>query len=138
MWMKFQAEIAAIAASLDITTAVLFSVLGGLAGYFIGHRLELHRDKRKEYNEIAVRMRTALHRAAGSGQPTELPASDVEWEILLDYQWWPRRWALRWARKDWLDSFREFKQDDIGQITYPNEVRNNAITARLLRHLKRK
>ena len=110
-------------------------------GLLLGNRLALWRERRKEFNEVAVRIRVALKERADDPQPyfstaEKIEKADMELFIHLLPIWKRSRFKRVWQV---YEAERKFiTRDEAGQAYYesPQKVANalqNAISFTVLR-----
>jgi hypothetical protein len=113
--------------------SVAFGLLTFLLGLIVGHRMTLWRERRKEFNEVAARVRVALKSRSQNLRPYfgtagKIAATDMElFEHLLG------RWHRPGFRRAWANyeaACKETVQDTLGRSSYPNP---EAISAALER-----
>lgn len=113
----------------------LTACFGFLVGLLVGHRLELGRDKRKEFNEISHQLRSKLLEEKESPSPYSAVANKVEidqFESVLPF------WQLSCFRKAWnaydYAKKKSIKRDpDYGSISFENHDEIIKYIDRLLR-----
>lgn len=113
----------------------LTACFGFLVGLLAGHRLELGRDKRKEFNEVSLQFRSKLLKEKESPSPYSTVANKVEidqFESVLSF------WQLPCFRKAWYNyehaRKKSIRQDpDYGSISFENHDEIISHIDRLLR-----
>jgi hypothetical protein len=78
-------------------------IIGGLVGGFLAHRLNLWRDKRKEFNEIAQPIRELLLQKRNAYSPNTLGLTAVKADQLEAVLPW-------WRRHDFHSTFNAYKR----------------------------
>jgi hypothetical protein len=88
----------------------LASFLSFCLGLVLGHRLTLWRDRRKEFNEVALRIRTGMKARLADLRPfhAKLEADDIE--LFVHLLGWRKR---RGFEKAWANY--ELKCKDLGR-----------------------
>jgi hypothetical protein len=107
------------------------SVAGFFLGFLVHARLELGKERRKEYNEVANEIRALLIRSRS--HPWAFPdlPTDEQLDLLYHYLWPLHRWRIARALRELRDcGQREQRQGPAGDITYADQ---DAIQARLQR-----
>lgn len=118
--------------------AYRLSFLTFCLGLFLGHRLALWRDRRKEFNEIAEPLREVLLKERDSASPLAKGLGVIEadrLESLLPF------WRRRTFRNDWkvyCESKKSTYRDSIGQCFYKNNESIVAQIENILRYTRRK
>lgn len=116
----------------------LLSFLTFCLGLFLGHRLALWRDRRKEFNEIAQPLREVLLKERDRASPLVKGLGVIEadrLESLLPF------WRRRAFRNDWkvyCESKKSTFCDSIGQSYYKNTESIVTHIDNILRYTKRK
>jgi hypothetical protein len=117
---------------------VFWAVFSFLAGLILGHWLNLDRDKRKEYNEVALPVRKSLLKELEDPRPVWLEASQIEWEQIEAGQWWWRRPGLRTAISMRKKAAAMHRRGEIGEMIFEGQNELNLAVKQLLRYVKLK
>lgn len=97
---------------------LLVPILTFLAGLFGGHWLTLRRDRRKEFNEAADRVRTVLLRESQAPSPMNASSSSFDLNLLeqLLLPW--KRGSYRRAVDQYKKAKEVYSYDELGQPCY--------------------
>jgi hypothetical protein len=116
-----------------------WSVLSFLLGIVFGHWLSVHRDQRKEFNEVADRLAIPLETQGRAPDPYFDPPWDDLGLLRRHLRWWPR------ARYDAaLDNYEKATgkdnrvQDEYGKPFYVDGDKVKKATERLCKFLHRR
>lgn len=123
-----------IFATLDPTITHLLSFL---AGAFVGHRLAISRDKRKEINEVAQRLRAVLIKERGHLSPMAAGATEIDLDALRSHlHLWQRRRFDAAVQRYQQTKQAELAQDACGGALYRNPQAVSAAIGALMRFTK--
>lgn len=113
--------------------AIAASFLTFLLGLFLGHRLSLWRERRKEFNEVAVRIRVVLMAHQADLRPYRKSVDSADLEVFRHLL--PARKKLSFARAWTAYEAAEANtvQDAYGQSSYGNPESVAAALRRLIR-----
>lgn len=103
--------------------SAIIGLLTFLLGLIVGHRMTLWREQRKEFNEVAARIRVALKSRLKSSRPRfgtfgKIDAIDIEIFEHLPGRW--KRWGFRRAWHNYETACEQTVQDAYGQSSYRN------------------
>lgn len=112
------------------TNGVVVSLVTFLLGLLLGHWLRIEGDKRKEFNDVALKIRVVLRRSkAGGGHCSGIEQKDIELFSHLLRWWQRRRFTAAWALYE-----AECKNCQIQDPVYGSTVYQK--TERLEKHLQ--
>jgi len=101
---------------------VLLNLLTFFAGLFLGNRLALGRDKRKEFNEAAMPIRSWLLKEAENPSPYSRPPSTVEVDTFTNcLPPWKRKGFRIAYERQWSARQSAEVRDSFGQVLYSKE-----------------
>jgi hypothetical protein len=117
----------------------LLSLLTFFFGLFLGHRLTLWRDRRKEFNDIAQPIRDVLLKEIENPTPYSVGPSKIDADRLESVLHF---WQRRAFRNCWL-TYEKSKQesvyqDPVGQCFYKTTENVVASIDNVLRYTRRK
>lgn len=123
--------------SVEFSPAViaLLAIAAALFGVLANHRLSLHREQRKEFNELAAPIREKLVNEASSLAPYVSGVSLEEWTILGHYLKNADRIASSAAFSEYWAAKGARRNDAYGQVYYEDPERLKACIDRLLRYV---
>lgn len=115
------------------------SLLTFFLGLFLGHRLTLGRDRRKEFNEIVQPIRDVLLKERESPTPYSVSPSKIDADRLESVL---HCWQRRAFRNSWL-AYGKSKQegvyqDSVGQCFYQTTESVVSSIDKVLRYTRRK
>jgi hypothetical protein len=116
-----------------------WSVISFILGTAFGHWLSLHRDKRKEFNDLADKIFLQFGRQATDPAPlTTMPGDDVR--LLRRRMWWLERIRFDAAVDNYekIASKQKTKSDGMGLIRYVDDTEIKKAAARVCKFLHRK
>ena len=108
---------------LHMTETLAFGLLTFLGGLLIGHRMTLSRDRRKEFNEVAARIRVALKSRTQSPRPYfgtsgRIDGTDMELFLHLLSALSRRKFEQAWSRYE--AECKNTNTDSLGGVSYKN------------------
>jgi hypothetical protein len=119
--------------------ALLWTTLGFLVGALIGHYFALGRDKRKEFNEIADRVRLQLRREQSDIRAAARWAKSDDLNLLGDMAHPLRRRSFRKAVAEYQETYQQHTEaDSYGQRHYTRTDHVEKAIKRLLSKLNRR
>jgi hypothetical protein len=118
---------------LSTVNPAVWSVLTFLLGVLFGHWVALHRDKRKEYNEIVDRLRKQMLTSTHNS----LSALDVD-RLKPLMSFWKHRQLHRAIDSHHATLNAAVEQDRTGELHYLNEPEIERTSKALLRLLPRR
>ena len=103
--------------------SIVVGLLTFFLGLLLGHRMSLWRDRRKEFNEVAAKIRVALKSRrnsprTGFGTAGKIETKDMEVFIHLLGSWKRARFQRAWRLYE--EECPRIKQDASGQTFYEN------------------
>jgi hypothetical protein len=119
--------------------SVLLSLLTFFVGLFVGNRLAIGRDKRKEFNEAAQPIRAWLLKEVGQPSPYSPRPNSIQIDAFASYlQFWKRyRFLESYKRQDCARQ-DAMEQDSIGSVFYRDDKYIKECLNALLRYTKRR
>lgn len=119
-----------------MSDSVIVGLFTFLLGLVLGHRLTLWREQRREFNEVATRVRVALRARLSNPSPYfgtagRIDASDLEMLEHLLGPW--GRTKYRKAKDDYEAECKKTRSDTLGQVSYENP---SVISSELAKVLK--
>ena len=106
-----------------MTETIFLPLLTFLLGLLFGHRLSLWREKRKEFNEVAVRILVAIESRARDPRPYFSTAGKIDGRDLAVFENLLHPWSRVSFKASWKKYEEECQnttQDIVGQISYAN------------------
>lgn len=96
-------------------------VLTFLLGLVVGHWFAIHRDQRKEYNELVTPLRKKVASEATNPTPTVIAISRHDADAIGSRLNWLCNFYFMKACKRYWKAKEGQKQDDLGQPFHPDE-----------------
>lgn len=118
---------------MNPTDSALLALFTFLLGLLVGHRLSLFRDRRKERNEVALRLKVAFERALEHGS---IKHERADWLLYLHLTGRLNRIACERAMAEHQAASRDTEDNPLGEPSYRNPDRVKAATATLHRLIK--
>lgn len=96
-------------------------VLTFLIGLAVGHWLAIHRDKRKEYNELVTPLRKEILAETERPSPARVAISRHDADAIAARMNRFRHFQFMKACERYWEAKKDQYQDDLGQPLHPNE-----------------
>lgn len=112
------------------------STISFLAGGWLGMRLQLALERRKEFNAAALPMRQALRRYIEWPTPYHQPVDAELLDAAEHAAGWLRRWRIRRCLRGLLGAQQQTEPDERGQVAYANPEAASAAARRLYEALR--
>lgn len=118
---------------------ILVGLFTFAAGLFLGHRLSLGREKRKEFNEAIQPVRTFFLAESESPSARRKRPSQAEFDLLLQVMFpWHRR-GLRSALEAFYNAKRSAEvRNELGEVLYSDTTAIKEAAHRVLSCTKRR
>jgi hypothetical protein len=118
--------------------AAFWAIVGTLLGALLNHRFSLSRDRRKEFNEVAQRIRSILLKEHVDQSPYQKPISVEDVDLFLQLLWpWKRRGfnaALEKYGQAKKDAYMQ--EEEYGQAMYKDTAAIKMRVTKLITYTK--
>jgi hypothetical protein len=120
----------------SLIDAATLSLLTFFLGLFIGHRLTLARDRRREFNQIVEPLRPGILDEAEAPNPMRLVINRHQADAIACRLCWGRAERFLKACHEYWDAHDKHDKDDLGQPLYRNPEPVRQAVKKLLEYVK--